>query len=283
MTTTAAARPQRRQLPPPITGIVRRTEQLSPGMVRVVLGGEDLARFAMNEFSDAYVKLVFLRPGVEYPRPLDLNAIRAQLPPEHWPQQRTYTVRAWDAAALELTVDFVVHGDEGVAGPWARAAKPGDDVLVLGPGGGYRPGPGAALHLLVGDESALPAIAASLEQLPADARGYVLLEVEDGTHEQTLARPDGVEVRWLHRGDRPLGTGLVEAVRALDLPVEGLRGFVHGEAGVVRDLRRLLRQERGVPLSALSISGYWRVGQDDEAWRSVKRDWNQAIEAAEAS
>jgi NADPH-dependent ferric siderophore reductase len=106
-------------------------------MVRVVLGGPELARFTPNQYSDAYVKLLFLRPGVEYPRPIDPSALRDQLPPSDWPQQRTYTVRTWDPDAQELTIDFVVHGDEGVAGPWARAAQPGDEVLLNGPGGGY--------------------------------------------------------------------------------------------------------------------------------------------------
>ncbi len=101
----------------PITTAVVRTEQLSPSMVRIVLGGPDLARFQGNDSSDAYVKLVFLRPGVDYPRPLDLSALRDLLPSSDWPQQRTYTVRRWDQAALELTIDFVVHGDAGLAGP----------------------------------------------------------------------------------------------------------------------------------------------------------------------
>ena len=267
----------------PISTTVQRTERLSPTMVRIVVTGPDLARFAANEYSDAYVKLVFLRPGVDYPRPLDLAAVREQFAASDWPQQRTYTVRAWDPAALELTIDFVVHGDEGLAGPWARSAAAGDELLLQGPGGGYLPDPAADWHLLIGDESALPAIAASLERLPATAVGQVLIEVHGAEQEQKLAGPDGVSVRWVHTGEGPLGEALVAAVAALTFPDGVVQAFVHGEAGVVKDLRRLLKLERGVPQAQLSISGYWRLGADDETWRSVKGEWNRQIEQAEAS
>jgi NADPH-dependent ferric siderophore reductase len=267
----------------PFSTTVRRTEPLSPSMVRVVVGGPELSRFAANEYSDAYVKLVFLRPGVDYPRPLDLNAVREQFGSPDWPQQRTYTVRNWDPQTLEMTIDFVVHGDEGLAGPWARAARPGDELLLLGPGGGYAPNPTAGRHLMVGDESALPAIAAAVERLPQTAIGHVLLEVDGADQEQKLTAPDGVQIRWVHRADRPLGQALIQAVADLPFPTVEVQAFVHGEAGMVKELRRLLKIERGVPQSQLSISGYWRHGATDEAWRASKADWNREIEQAEAA
>jgi NADPH-dependent ferric siderophore reductase len=266
----------------PIATTVLRTEQLSPSMVRVVLGGPELSGFSTNEYSDAYVKLVFLRPGVDYPRPLDLTLIREQFLSHDWPQQRTYTIRHWDPVAHELTIDFVVHGDEGLAGPWARSAAPGDELFILGPGGGYAPDPQADWHLLVGDESALPAIAATLERLPADAVGHVLLEVDGAEQEQPLTAPDGVQVRWVHHGPGPLGEALVAAVAELGFPSGEVQAFVHGEAGMVKELRRLLKVERGIPMARLSISGYWRLGADDESWRAIKADWNREIEKAEA-
>ena len=100
--------------------------------------------------------------------------------------------------------------------------------------------------------------------------------------EKPLTAPAGVELHWVHRGDRPLGDALVEAVAAQTFPSGRVHAFVHGEAGVVKNLRRLLKVERGLPLDQLSISGYWRLGADDEAWRAVKRQWNQEIEQAEA-
>ena len=267
---------------PPISSRVVRTHELSPTMVRIVLGGPELVGFTPNEYSDQYVKLVFLRPGVDYPRPLDLSAVRDLFPSSDWPQQRTYTVRSWDSVAQELTIDFVVHGDEGLAGPWARAAQPGDEMIILGPGGGYSPNPLADWHLLIGDESALPAISASLERLPAAAVGHVVLEVDEAAQEQPLAAPEGVQVQWVHHGSRPLGEALVEAVAALSFPAGEVHAFVHGEAGVVKELRRLLKVDRAIPLANLSISGYWRLGADDEAWRAIKGDWNREIEKAEA-
>jgi len=265
------------------TGVVQRAERLTPHMVRIVAGGPGLASFAPNGYTDAYVKVVFLHPGVQYTRPIDLDRLRAELPREQWPTNRTYTVRQWDAAAREITIDFVVHGDQGLAGPWADRAAPGDEVLLLGPGGGYAPDHGADWHLLAGDESALPAIAAALERLPGTARGFAFIEVDGPAEEQKLTAPEGVLLHWLHRDGAPVGERLVDAVTGLSFPSGRVHAFVHGEAGFVRDLRRLLRMERGVSADQLSISGYWRLGADDEGWRALKRDWNAQIEAAEAA
>ncbi|MFF9865692.1 siderophore-interacting protein [Streptomyces sp. NPDC013953] len=257
---------------------VVRTERLTPHMVRVVLGGEGLSAFATGEYTDHYIKLLFAAPGVTYPEPFDMERIREEFPRDQWPTTRTYTVRAWDADQRELTVDFVVHGDEGLAGPWAARAETGEIVRFLGPGGGYAPDPAADWHLLVGDESALPAIAASLERLPEGAVGHALIEVDSPAEEQKIAAPSGVELRWLHRGARPVGEALLAAVEELAFPSGDVHAFVHGEAGFVKDLRRHLRLERGIPRDRLSISGYWRLGQTDEAWRAVKRDWNAQVE-----
>ncbi|MCK2215977.1 siderophore-interacting protein [Actinomadura sp. ATCC 31491] len=264
-------------------GVVRRTERLSPHMVRVVVGGDGLADFGTSGLTDHYVKIVFPYEGVEYPRPFSVKACRETMPREVWPRLRTYTVRAWDPYTRELTLDFVVHGDEGLAGPWAERAAPGDEVFLLGPGGGYAPDPEAGWHLMVGDESALPAIAASLEALPGGALAHVLVEVEGPEDELKLSTAAEAHVTWLYRGDRPVGEKLVKAVRELEFPDADVHAFVHGEAGFVKELRRHLRVERGVPLNRLSISGYWRRGVDDEGWRAVKRDWNREVEAEEAA
>ncbi|WP_019884967.1 siderophore-interacting protein [Streptomyces purpureus] len=257
---------------------VVRTERITPHMVRVVLGGEGLATFGAGEFTDHYVKLLFAAEGVSYPEPFDMERIRAEFPRDQWPTTRTYTVRAWDALHRELTIDFVVHGDEGLAGPWAAKAQPGDVIRFLGPGGGYTPDPHADWHLLAGDESALPAIAVALERLPEGALVHAFVEVAGPEEEQKLRTAAGITPTWLHRGARPPGEALLAAVRALDFPPGDVHAFVHGEAGVVKDLRRHLRLEREVPRDRLSISGYWRLGQTDEAWRAVKREWNDQVE-----
>ncbi|MFD7451131.1 siderophore-interacting protein [Kitasatospora sp. NPDC059827] len=258
---------------------VLRTERITPHMVRLVLGGAGLADFDATEFTDHYIKVLFTPEGVDYPEPFDLARIREEFPPEQRPVTRTYTVRAWDQALHELTVDFVVHGDEGLAGPWAARAQPGETVRFLGPGGGYAPDADADWHLLAGDESALPAIAAALERMPADAVVHAFVEVADAAEEQKVLSPAGAAIHWLHRGARPVGEALVEAVGALEFPAGTVSAFVHGEASFVKDLRYLLRVERGVPRERLSVSGYWRLGQSDEAWRAVKREWNAEVEA----
>jgi NADPH-dependent ferric siderophore reductase len=247
-------------------------------MVRVVLAVDPATGLDVGEYTDHYVKLLFPADGESFPEPLDIEALRSELPRERWPRTRTYTVRTYDPDTREMAVDFVVHGDEGLAGPWAVRARPGEVVHFMGPGGGYTPDPAADWHLLVGDESALPAIAAAVERLPAGVPAKVLVEVAGPQEEQKLAASPDTEVVWLHRGSRPVGEALTAAVAALDFPAGRLHAFVHGEATFVRELRRQLRLERGIDRSQLSISGYWRRGKDEDGWQSSKREWNAEVE-----
>lgn len=267
-----------RRRPRAITGHVRTVEQVTPHMVRIVFGGPELDGLAAGAFSDEYVKLLFTPPGVTYPEPFDLGVIRETMPRESWPTTRTYTVRRWDPANAEMTIDLVTHGDEGLAGPWAMRARPGDLVRFNGPGGAYLPDPTADWHLLAGDESALPAIAASLERLEPGARAYAFVEVSDPAEEQKVDSPGDVDLRWLHRGDRKPGDLLVPAVTEFEFPAGRVHVFVHGEATFVKDLRRLLFIDRGVTRAGQSISGYWRLGHDEDRWQSTKREWNQSVE-----
>ncbi|MEU2771702.1 siderophore-interacting protein [Streptomyces sp. NPDC007162] len=271
-----AERPGRKPRKPQSAQVVR-TERLTPHMQRVVLGGDGLAGFAADTCTDHYVKLLFGPEGVTYPDPFDLEQIRAEYPREHWPVTRTYTVRSWNPELRELTLDFVVHGDEGLAGPWACRVQPGETVHFMGPGGAYSPAADADWHLLAGDESALPAIARSLESLPTGARAFAFIEVSGPEEEQKI--DSDVEVVWLHRGERRVGEALVAAVRALEFPEGRVHAFVHGEASFVKELRALLRVERQIPRDDLSISGYWRLGHNEDGWQASKRDWNARIEA----
>lgn len=248
---------------------VRRTERLTPHMIRVVAGGEQLAAFPETPYTDRYVKILFPRPGVRYPEPFDLDAIRAELPREQWPAMRTYTVRALDHATGELTIDFVYHGDVGLAGPWAAAARPGDVLRLAGPGGAYAPDATADWHLMVGDESALPAIGAACERVPQGVPVVAVLEVADAAEHQELRCPGALRTIWLHRrADSP--DQLLDAVRGLEFPPGRVHAFVHGEAGSVRGVRRHLVDERGVSRELLSVSGYWRRGVDEDGWQAEK-------------
>lgn len=238
---------------------VRGVEPVTPQMMRVVAGGDELADFPDLPYTDRCVRLVLPRPGVSCPTPFDMTAIRAALPRDQWPATRTYTVRRLDVVARELTLDVVQHGRAGLAGPWAAAARPGDVLRLLGPVGTYTPDPAADWHLLVGDESALPAIATACERVPAGVPVLAVVEVADAAEEQPLPGPGELHVTWLHRRGR--AGRLLDAVRAMTLPGGRVHAFVHGEAGDVRDVRRHLVGERGVPRELLSASGYWRRGR----------------------
>jgi NADPH-dependent ferric siderophore reductase len=200
------------------------------------------------------------------------------MPREAWPVVRTYTVRRWVPEAGEMWIDFVVHGDAGIAGPWAAGAKVGDPFLFAGPGGGYAPDPAAEWHLLAGDESALPAIGAALAGMPVGAKVTALIEVADESEIQKLDGLGDAEITWLTRDGRPVGSVLVPAVRELPFRSDAVHAFVHGEATFVKELRGYLRREREIPMERLSISGYWRLGLNEDGWQSSKREWNQQVE-----
>ncbi|MGJ9411327.1 siderophore-interacting protein [Aeromicrobium sp. CF4.19] len=265
---------------------VLRSLQLTPVMRRLVLGdvagttdGFDAFAAGWEGWTDSYVKLVFLAAGHEYPSPLDLAVVRETMPAETWPILRTYTVRRFDPAAREIWVDFVVHGDEGVAGPWAAQAEPGETIHVRGPGGAYRPDPAADHHLFVGDESALPAIAASVEALPAGSGATVFLEVAGPEEEQDLLSVAALDVHWLHRGGAaPGSTSLLDdAVRGWDWPAGRVQAFVHGEAGLLKTVRPHVITDRGVARSDASVSAYWRRGDTEESFRTWKSQQSDPI------
>lgn len=256
---------------------VEEVERVTPRMVRIVFGGDDLAGFGAGEFTDHYVKLQIPPAGAGYAAPFDPEEIKARLPKEQWPRTRTYSVRAWDPERTRLTIDFVHHGDEGVAGPWAAAAKPGDTLQLSGPGGAYAPDAGADWHLLVGDASVIPAISASLARIPAGVPVHVVVQVDGPEEEQQLPTPGDLRLTWLHDPAHDERV-LLDAVRALDLPAGRVHAFVHGEATAVRELRRHLLVERGLDRAALSVSGYWKRTRTEEGWREDKADWNQQVE-----
>ncbi len=258
-------------------------QEVGPHLRRLVLGDGDVARgfdalaARWSGWADSYVKLVFLADGVTYPDPLDLDEVRASLPSDVWPVLRTYTVRRLDLEARELWVDVVLHGDEGVAGPWAAQVRPGATIHVRGPGGAYAPDPAADHHLLVGDESALPAIAATVEALPVRARATVFCEVDGPDDELALHAVADVDLRWLHRGEAAAGTTtlLDDAVRAWAWPEGRVQAFVHGESRLLKTVRPYVRDR--VARGDLSVSAYWRLGATEEGFRRWKAE-QRAVE-----
>ncbi|MFJ3312752.1 siderophore-interacting protein [Micrococcus endophyticus] len=276
---TRPATPGRPARPQTVLTVVR-TERLTPHMVRVSLGGEEFAafqaRWAEKGATDQYIKLLFADPALGLTPPYDLDALRERLAPEQMPVRRTYSVRAVDAEAGTVDVDFVVHGDDGLAGPWAASVQPGEHVCFGGPGGNYRPDPAADWHLFAGDEAALPAIAAGLEDLATtapDAVGTALIEVEGPEDEQPVTAPAGVEVRWLHRGAEftPQSTRWAAALRDEPWREGRVHAFVHGEREQVKAARAYLADERGVDRRDLSVSAYWAFGRAEETFQAEKQ------------
>jgi NADPH-dependent ferric siderophore reductase len=273
MSSVPAATSATKKSRPQVTLTVLRREQLSAHMVRIVAGGPGFADYVNNDYVDRYVKIAFPQPGVEYPEPLDLWAIRDTMPREQWPYTRTYTVRWVDTAAGELAIDFVVHGDEGLAGPWAAKAEPGDSLIFTGPGGAYNPDPAADWYLLAGDEAALPAMAAVIESLPEHARGVAFIEVGTDADVQEISAPPGLELVWLQRAGVPAGESgqLVEAVRNAAWPDGRVNVFAHGERGYMKGLRDVLFRERGLERSQVSLSGYWAKGRVEDVFQAEKK------------
>ncbi|MEE1622291.1 siderophore-interacting protein [Zafaria sp. J156] len=270
MSVSPAPRPQR----PQTVLEVLATERLSEHMVRLTLGGEGFAGYQDKDATDKYVKLLFADPALGLEPPYDLDELRSRLEPEQMPVRRTYTVRSVDPDAGTLQIDFVVHGDEGIAGPWAAAAQPGDKLCFNGPGGMYSPDPAAGWHLLAGDESALPAIASALEAMGPDARGIAYLEVASAADELELSAPAGIELRWLHRGGTfsPETTRLAAAVMAGQWLDGDVQVFAHGEREMIKALRRYLADERGIPRQRMSLSAYWAHGRAEDTFQAEKRE-----------
>lgn len=249
---------------------VLRVEQLSEHMVRIIAGGPGFNSFRSNGAADQHVKLHFANPALGLVPPYDMRRLRKMLGREDLPVSRTYTVRRHDPEARELAIDFVIHGDEGIAGAWAAAAQPGQALVMSKPSGKFRPDPSADQHLYVGDEAALPAISRALEMLPGHAAGQVYLEVDSTADRQELACPPGVEVTWLYRAGAPAGTGslLVDALRALPLPFGKVEVLAHGERTAMHEIRRLVK-DWDIDQRRVQVSSYWTAGRAKRQYRQV--------------
>jgi len=245
---------------------VLRTRKVSPQLLRVTLGGEDLADFISGSFDD-HIKVFFPEPGASQPvlPQAGPDGIKFQ-EGQPRPQMRDYTPRRYDTAARELDIEFVLHGD-GPASTWAAQAQPGQYLGVGGPRGSFVIPREFDWHLLIGDDTALPAIGRRLEELGPQARVIVVAEVADASARIPLATGPHAEVHWVHRDehgadgeDVPEGSQLAPTLRWLSLP-EG-EGYVWaaGEAAAMREVRQYLVNERGIAKARIRASAYWKRG-----------------------
>ncbi|QIH99934.1 siderophore-interacting protein [Rhodococcoides fascians A21d2] len=251
------------------TATVLDTQQLSSGMRRIVLGGPQLREFSRDGFDfpalrsegfDDFVRLFF---------PLDDNGTMA-LPVQHertveWPREprpltRNYTVRSVDAETALLTLYFVTHDTE-IASTWGRRCAVGDSIPLLGPvRSGHTPAE-VDWVLLIGDETALPAVARYLDEAGAGKRIRVFVEVADAERELTLPTAADAEIMWVHRDGAVAGTGdrLETAVRSATWWEGTVFAWVAGESTMLKKgIRRYLREDRAMPPEMVEVTGYWR-------------------------
>jgi len=250
-----------------VTGVRR----ITPRMVRITLGGDQLEGF-ISGAPDDHVKLFFPLPGQDQPV-LPTPGEQGLSFPEgsERPPMRNYTPRRFDAAARELDIDFVLHGD-GPASTWAAQAAPGQMIGVGGPRGSSVVPNDFDWYLLLGDETALPAIGRWLEEMPAGTRVTALIEVHDANEEQTFDTRADLRLRWLHRDGAGAGHGdrLEQTVRGMELPAGDGYIWVGAESSQARSIRQHLVEERGHPREWLKAAGYWKHNAADH--HSVHKD-----------
>lgn len=244
---------------------VLRTERISPHFQRVTLGGGDLARFEYQGFDQWFRLALPVDDGSGLDGMPDTFTKRGyisylMLPKTKRPVVRNYTVRGFRPDVVELDIDFVVHGTEGVAGPWSVVAEPGDQVAFIDQGCGWKP-VAASSYLLVADESGLPAVVGILRDMPRDAQGDAVIEIPDIDDKQQVDAPAGVRVHWVVRPRGvAIGGAALETATALTLGSDPYV-FVVGESSLATGLRRWAVTEKAVPKANVTFCGYWKAGR----------------------
>jgi NADPH-dependent ferric siderophore reductase len=236
---------------------VQRVESVTPKMVRVTLGGEALAGFVSAAYDD-HVKVFLPDPGQERPV-LPVPGMPPAAGPR--PTARDFTPRRFDAAASQLQIDFALHG-HGPAASWAAQARAGQFLGVGGPRGSFIVPDNFDWYLLVGDETALPAIGRRLEELGRSTRALVVAEVADAAEQQAWRSDAPMDVIWVHRGAAEPGSalGLQAAVAKLTLPHGDGYSWVAGESAVAKAIRHDLLAERGLKREWVKAAAYWKRG-----------------------
>ncbi len=246
--------------PPPRALKVLRKKSVTPHMLRVTLGGTQLDGFPQDA-NGGYIKLRLSPGNGDTEKPL----------------VRTYTVRHHDPETRELDVDFVIHDSDGPAANWAQTCKPGDEIMVGGPGPKKLLDFTADWFLLVGDMSALPAISTNIERMSPDAKGYAVLEIIDESDRQDLDSPPNLQVDWIVNRDpeRP-NSVLLDHVKALDWLPGRPSVWVAGEFSQSLSIRTLMKSGRQVTREHMYASSYWQIGQTEDGHKVSKRQVTDA-------
>ncbi|WLH34600.1 siderophore-interacting protein [Pseudomonas sp. FP2196] len=237
---------------------VLRVVDITPRMRRITLGGPELAGF-ISLGTDDHVKLLFPQ-NAEQIAALETMVLGGKNDGPT-PEMRDYTPRRYDLDKLELDIDFVLHGD-GPASTWAEQAAPGQFLHIGGPRGSMIVPDIFDSYLLIGDETALPAIARRLEGLAANRKALVVIEVENGAEQQALESAAQVNVIWvLREGGKD---NLLTTVKQLQVPKGNLYAWVATETKVSRQVRRVLLDEHGLDEKLVKAVGYWRAEGSEE-------------------
>ncbi|NUT73657.1 siderophore-interacting protein [Pseudomonas sp. C1C7] len=237
---------------------VLRVVDLTPRMRRITLGGPELAGF-VSLGTDDHVKLLFPQNAAEQAA-LETMVLGGKNEGP-LPAMRDYTPRRYDLNTMELDIDFVLHGD-GPASTWAEQAEPGQFLHIGGPRGSMIVPDMFDSYLLIGDETALPAIARRLEGLAANRRALVIVEVENGKEQQELQSTAQVNVIWvLREGGKD---HLLTTVRQIQVPGGSLYAWVATETKTSRQIRRVLLDEHGLDEQFVKAVGYWRLDDSEE-------------------
>ncbi|MFW9267574.1 siderophore-interacting protein [Pseudomonas sp. NR3] len=238
---------------------VLRVVDLTPRMRRITVGGPELAGF-VSLGTDDHIKLLLPQNAEEHAALENFapGAGKAQGP---MPEMRDYTPRRYDLDALELDIDFVLHGD-GPASTWAAQAAPGQYLNIAGPRGSMIVPDVFDSYLLIGDETALPAIARRLEGLAPNRKALVVVEVENGAEQQVLHSPAQVHVIWVLREGRQ--DSLLRTVQQLEMPGGKLYAWVATESKVSRQIRKVLLEEKGLDQDFVKAVGYWKLDDSEE-------------------
>ncbi|MBU6956494.1 siderophore-interacting protein [Pseudomonas sp. CVAP len=239
---------------------VLRVVDLTPRMRRITLGGAELAGF-VSLGTDDHVKLFFPQTAAEHAT-LETLVLGAGKDNGPMPAMRDYTPRRYDLDTLELDIDFVLHGD-GPAATWAAQATPGQLLHIGGPRGSMVVPDVFDSYLLIGDETALPAIARRLEGLAANRRALVVVEIENGAEQQVLESQAEVKVIWVLRESGK--NHLLTTVQQLPMPSGELYAWIATESKVSRQIRRVLLDEKGLSQDQVKAVGYWKLDDNDEA------------------
>lgn len=250
--------------------VFKRKKYITPHLIRVTFGGDDLIGFPEN-CNGGHIKVFFpnqesgiLQLPVRYEDHVEY--------PEHKPVPRAYSVRKYHPETNELDIDFVAHGEGSPGSGWAIAAKEGDTLGLIGPGG---PDPllqPSEWHILAGDLTAVPAISAILEEMPEDAKGAAFIEVESFDDVHDIVHPIGISLNWLKIDDHHPEQTLLNAIKNTGEPESDctVSAFIAGENRSVIHCRKYLMTTFGLKKKSLYAIPYWKRGNTEEAYHEER-------------